>query len=66
MLPTIAHFETVRSSVVAALRSAILVETQPQAVAAYLRFLASCALDEPLPEQADLTLVNIFFLNLFH
>jgi len=59
VLPTIPHFEAVRPSVVAALRSAMLVETQPQAVAAYLRFLASCALDEPLPEQADLTLVKL-------
>jgi len=60
VLPTIPHFETVRAFVVAAPLSAMLVETQLQAVGAYLRFLASCALDELLPEQADLTLVNIF------
>jgi len=55
-LPTIPHFEAVRSAVVSALRSAILVETKPQAVASYLRFLASTALDEPLQDQADLVL----------
>lgn len=55
-LPTIPHFEAVRPAVVAALRSAFLVETQPQAVSAYLRFLSGCALDEPLQDQADLTL----------
>ena len=60
-LPTIPHFEAVRPSVVAALRSAILVETQPQAVAAYLRFLATCALEEPLQDQADLALVTPSF-----
>ncbi len=58
-LPTIPHFEAVRPAVVAALRAAMLVETQPHAVAAYLRFLATCALDEPLQDQADLSLVNI-------
>ena len=58
-LPNIPHFEFVRPGVIIALRAAILVETQPTAVAAYLKFLASCALDEPLPDQADLTLVTI-------
>ena len=56
-LPTIPHFEAVRPAVIVALRSALLVETNHEAVAAYLRLLASCALDEPLQEQADLSLV---------
>lgn len=56
-LASIPHFEAVRPAVVAALRSAILVETQPQAVAAYLRFLATSALEEPLHDLADLSLV---------
>lgn len=61
-LPIIPHFEAVRPAVVAALRAALLVETQPHAVAAYLRFLASCALEEPLQDQADLSLVSEYYL----
>jgi integrator complex subunit 1 len=45
-LPSIPHFEAVRPGVIVALRSALLVETQPRVVAAYLRFLASHALNE--------------------
>ncbi|XP_045031439.1 integrator complex subunit 1 [Daphnia magna] len=55
-LPTIPHFQAVRPAVIAALRAAFLVETQPQAVAAYLRFLSTCALEEPIQDQADLSL----------
>ena len=64
-LPTIPHFEAVRPAVVSALRAAILVETQPNAVAAYLRFLATCALDEPLQDQADLSLVTSKNLHIY-
>lgn len=61
-LPSVPHFNAIRPAVIAALRAALLVETQPLAVAAYLRFLASCALNEPLQDQADLSLVNIISL----
>ena len=60
-LPNIPHFEFVRPSVIIALRAALLVETQPNAVASYLKFLASYALDGPLQDQADLTLVLSYY-----
>ena len=58
-LPNIPHFEFVRPSVIVALRAALLVETQPNVVASYLKFLSSYALDGPLQDLADLTLVSI-------
>jgi integrator complex subunit 1 len=64
-LPTIPHFEAVRPAVIAALRAAFLIETQPLAVAAYLRFLSTCALGEPIQEQADLSLVNNYIVTFF-
>lgn len=64
-LPNIPHFEFVRPSVIIALRGALLVETQPNAVASYLKFLASYALDGPLQDQADLTLVFILLHSSF-
>ncbi|EFX66368.1 hypothetical protein DAPPUDRAFT_332240 [Daphnia pulex] len=55
-LPTIPHLVAVRPAWIAALRAAFLIETQPLAVAAYLRFLSTCALEEPIQDQADLSL----------
>lgn len=59
-LPNIAHFEAVRTAVITALRSALQVETHPPAIAAYLRFLACHAANDPLQDLADLTLVCHF------
>lgn len=57
--PTIPHFQRVKSGAIFALRAALQVETQPIAVAAYIRFLATCALDEPLPFLAELCFVRV-------
>ncbi len=52
-------------AVIAALRAAFLIETQPLAVVAYLRFLSTCALGETIQEQADLSLVNNYIVTFF-
>ena len=54
-LPAIAHFQAARPAVVAALRTALQMETQPRAVASYIKFLATHALEDPLQDLADLT-----------
>uniref|UniRef100_T1HRR4 DUF3677 domain-containing protein n=1 Tax=Rhodnius prolixus TaxID=13249 RepID=T1HRR4_RHOPR len=54
-LPMLPHFNTARPQVVASLRSACLVENEPELVTAYLVFLAKHATGD-LNEMADLVL----------
>uniref|UniRef100_A0A023EZS6 Uncharacterized protein n=1 Tax=Triatoma infestans TaxID=30076 RepID=A0A023EZS6_TRIIF len=54
-LPMLPHFSTARPQVVASLRSACLVENEPELVTAYLVFLAKHATGD-LNEMADLVL----------
>lgn len=58
-LPSIPHFQHVKSGAIFALRGALQVETNPSAVAAYIRFLATCALDEPLTYLGELCFVSV-------